>query len=209
MNQILKDYFRDKKVLVTGGTGSWGSGLVKQLIESYPSKELKIFSRGEHKEVAAGLKYSNVGYLKFIIGDVRDAGCVDSARKDIDVIFEKFEGYDERIKGGGEEYDLPERILTAGYKQSRINALIKHQEGHLTLWQTMKTKFYYGKTAGIYIQKQPENARKKIKIFRPAFFRQKKRLLTHPILTLTMFFMKFCEFGAGGVGYLVSRIKST
>jgi len=118
-------------------------------------------------------------------------------------IFEELKGYDERIKGGGEEYDLPERILSAGYKQSRINALIKHQEGYLTLWQTIKTKYYYGKTAGIYIKKQPENAKKKLKIFRPAFFRQKKRLLMHPILTLAMFFMKTCEFAAGGIGYML------
>ena len=140
----------------------------------------------------------------FYIGDET----IEAARLFEKKIFEAFEGYDERIKGGGEDWDLPERILAAGYKQSRINALIKHQEGHLTFWRTMQTKYYYGKTAGIYIKKQPKNAKKKLKIFRPAFFRQKKRLLMYPILTLAMFFMKICEFGAGGIGYLISNIKS-
>jgi glycosyltransferase involved in cell wall biosynthesis len=141
----------------------------------------------------------------FYIGDET----IEAARFFEKRIFEEFEGYDERIRGGGEEYDLPERILDAGYRQSRINALIKHQEGHLTLWQTMKTKYYYGKTAGIYIKKHPENARKKIKILRPAFLRHKRKLLKHPILTIAMLFMKFCEFGAGGIGYLISKIKTT
>lgn len=138
----------------------------------------------------------------FYIGDPD----MEAARFFEKKVFEEVGGYDERMTAG-EDYDLAERILARRYKQSRINAFIKHQEGRLTLWETMKTKYYYGKTAGIYIKKQPENARRKIRLFRSSFLRHWPRLLHRPFLSAAMFFMKICEFGAGGIGYFMSAKK--
>lgn len=83
----LTQYFKNKKVLVVGGTGSWGSELVRQLVTFYPPSELRIFSRGEHKQVEMRQQYRTTPFLKFIIGDVRDAQAVDLAVQGVDVVF--------------------------------------------------------------------------------------------------------------------------
>jgi glycosyltransferase involved in cell wall biosynthesis len=133
---------------------------------------------------------------------------IEAARFFEKEILLQFGGYDEEIHGGGEDWDLPERIKDAGHKIGRIKHFINHLEGHLKLSETMLTKYYYGKTIGIYIGKQPVRAKRKLKIFRPAFFRHWRTLLVHPILTMGMFFMKLCEFAAGGMGFLNSKIRS-
>jgi len=76
---------RDKVVLITGGTGSWGNELTKQLIEK-DAKEIRIFSRGELAQVTMQRKFNNPK-LKFIIGDVRESDALDEACKGVDIIF--------------------------------------------------------------------------------------------------------------------------
>lgn len=79
--------FKDKKILITGGTGSWGSELVKQLVHNYSPREIRIFSRGEHKQVEMRHTYSQVKNLRFIIGDIRDKEAVDIASIGVNIIF--------------------------------------------------------------------------------------------------------------------------
>ena len=50
--------FENKIILITGGTGSWGNELTKQILEKYNPKEIRIYSRGEHKQVQMKLKFS-------------------------------------------------------------------------------------------------------------------------------------------------------
>ena len=74
-------------VLVTGGTGSWGHELVRQLLEMKPGpKEIRIYSRGEHKQVEMKARFSNPK-LKFIIGDVRDKNILNFAMRGVDIVF--------------------------------------------------------------------------------------------------------------------------
>lgn len=47
----------DKIIFITGGTGSWGNELVKQILEKYSPKEVRIYSRGEHKQVEMKQKF--------------------------------------------------------------------------------------------------------------------------------------------------------
>jgi len=79
--------FNNKTILITGGTGSWGNELTKQLIEKYNPKEIRIFSRGEHKQVQMKLKYSNEKRIKYFIGDVRDKDRLLIVTRDVDYIF--------------------------------------------------------------------------------------------------------------------------
>lgn len=67
--------FKNKSILITGGTGSWGQELATQLLEQYP-KKIIIFSRGELAQVNMERKFRS-DKLEFIIGDVRDADAVD------------------------------------------------------------------------------------------------------------------------------------
>ena len=77
--------FKNKILLITGGTGSFGKTVLKKFLSS-DAKEIRIFSRDEKKQEDLRLKY-NKKKLKFIIGDVRDFKSVSEAVKNVDYIF--------------------------------------------------------------------------------------------------------------------------
>jgi FlaA1/EpsC-like NDP-sugar epimerase len=77
--------FNRKKILITGGTGSWGNELTAQLLEMDP-EEIRILSRGEFAQVTMKRKF-NDNRLKFVIGNIRDYDAVKYACKDIDYVF--------------------------------------------------------------------------------------------------------------------------
>lgn len=87
MDARLKKYFNGKKILIFGGTGSWGSELVRQMIKYYNPEEIRIFSRGEHKQVEMRQLYQQEKNIRFIVGDVRDKEAVDLAMNNIQVVF--------------------------------------------------------------------------------------------------------------------------
>jgi len=79
--------FNNKVVLITGGTGSWGNELTKQLLENYDPREVRIYSRSEPKQVQMKIKYHGDKRVKFIIGDVRDKTRLSIATRGVDYIF--------------------------------------------------------------------------------------------------------------------------
>lgn len=79
--------FKNKTVLIYGGTGSFGCAFVDRLIKSQDlPKEIRIFSRDEKKQDDMRKLY-NSNKIKFIIGDVRDLSSVDSVSKKVDFVF--------------------------------------------------------------------------------------------------------------------------
>jgi UDP-N-acetylglucosamine 4,6-dehydratase len=78
--------FNDARILITGGTGSWGQTLTRMLLENYTVKEIVVFSRGELQQVLMQRKF-NDKRIKYVIGDVRDYESVRFATKNIDYIF--------------------------------------------------------------------------------------------------------------------------
>jgi UDP-glucose 4-epimerase len=77
--------FKDKVVLLTGGTGSFGTTFVKRFLDS-DVKKIIIFSRDEKKQDDMRIKYHHPK-LKFIIGDIRDKDAVYDACVNVDYIF--------------------------------------------------------------------------------------------------------------------------
>ena len=77
--------FKNKKLLITGGTGSFGNAVLNKFLNSEIS-EIRIFSRDEKKQHDMRLSYDNPK-LKFYIGDVRDYQSILEASQDIDYIF--------------------------------------------------------------------------------------------------------------------------
>ena len=77
----------NKIIFITGGTGSWGNELVKQILEKYSPKEIRIYSRGEHKQVEMKQKFGFHPKLKFIIGDVRDKNIMGYAMRGSHYVF--------------------------------------------------------------------------------------------------------------------------
>lgn len=66
------DFFNEKTVLITGGTGSFGKAYVSNLLSSHNPKKVIIFSRDEMKQFEMRGKFSNDPRLRFFIGDIRD-----------------------------------------------------------------------------------------------------------------------------------------
>lgn len=77
--------FRDKILLITGGTGSFGNAVLRRFIDS-DLHEIRIFSRDEKKQDEMRKMYSNPK-LKFYIGDVRDYQSVLNSVRGVDFIY--------------------------------------------------------------------------------------------------------------------------
>lgn len=77
--------FKDKVLLITGGTGSFGNAVLKRFLNT-DVKEIRIFSRDEKKQDDMRKYYKN-DKIKFYIGDVRDINSVKNAMHDVDYIF--------------------------------------------------------------------------------------------------------------------------
>ncbi len=77
---------KGKKVLVTGGTGSIGSEIVRQVLAANPAV-VRVFSRDETKQHELAQSLSAGTRARFLIGDVRDPERVRRAFSDIDVVF--------------------------------------------------------------------------------------------------------------------------
>ncbi len=78
--------FKNKRILVTGGTGSFGHYIVKELTKESPS-EIRIFSRDEKKQDDMRYEFREHNNLRFIIGDVRDKDSISFAMKGVDIVF--------------------------------------------------------------------------------------------------------------------------
>lgn len=77
--------FKDKILLITGGTGSFGNAVLKRFLET-DVKEIRIFSRDEKKQDDMRRHYKN-DKIKFYIGDVRNLESIRDAAKGVDFIF--------------------------------------------------------------------------------------------------------------------------
>lgn len=77
--------FKDKILLITGGTGSFGNAVMKRFLDTNV-KEIRIFSRDEKKQDDMRKLYNN-DKLKFFLGDVRDIASIKNAMYDVDYVF--------------------------------------------------------------------------------------------------------------------------
>ena len=78
--------FKDKTLLITGGTGSFGQKMLKYFIKNTNIKDIRIFSRDEEKQDRMRTVF-NDGRIKYYIGDVRNYKSILEASKGVDYIF--------------------------------------------------------------------------------------------------------------------------
>ena len=81
--------FKDKSILITGGTGSFGKKFVETILKKNPDvKRLVIYSRDELKQFEMSLDFSMSKYpgIRYFIGDVRDGGRLKHAMEGIDIV---------------------------------------------------------------------------------------------------------------------------
>ncbi|MFJ8513053.1 polysaccharide biosynthesis protein [Lysinibacillus xylanilyticus] len=77
--------FKDKVLLITGGTGSFGNAVLRKFLNT-DIKEIRIFSRDEKKQDDMRKLYQHPK-IKFFIGDVRDIQSIHNAMYDVDFVF--------------------------------------------------------------------------------------------------------------------------
>ena len=77
--------FKDKVLMITGGTGSFGKTVLKRFLDT-DVKEIRVFSRDEKKQEDMRIAFNN-DKLKFYIGDVRDFNSVMESMRGVDYIF--------------------------------------------------------------------------------------------------------------------------
>lgn len=75
------------RVLVTGGTGSFGNFIVRRLLD-LGVQEVRVLSRDEKKQYDMRVFYENRPDLSLVIGDIREPRAVDEAMEGIDVVFQ-------------------------------------------------------------------------------------------------------------------------
>ena len=79
------NFFKNQKILITGGTGSFGNKFVKIITQKYSPKEIIIFSRDEMKQWYMRQKFKS-NKIKFVIGDVKDRDSISNACVDVDYV---------------------------------------------------------------------------------------------------------------------------
>src|SRR5690554_2061782 len=77
---------KNKTLLITGGTGSFGTAVLHRFLETDHFKEIRIFSRDEKKQDDMRNLYKN-DKIKYYIGDVRDFASVEPATRGVDYVF--------------------------------------------------------------------------------------------------------------------------
>jgi len=79
-------FFTNKKVLITGGTGTIGQSILSQVLVQSP-RVVRIFSRDEHKQFELSQHLRSYDNIRYLIGDVRDYDRLIRAMQDVDYVF--------------------------------------------------------------------------------------------------------------------------
>lgn len=85
-----KNFFNNKNILITGGTGTLGNVLVEYFLTQTKCDKICIFSRDEFKQHQMKIKFKNFNNfkkLRFFIGDIRDNERITYACKNINIVF--------------------------------------------------------------------------------------------------------------------------
>lgn len=77
---------KNKTLLITGGTGSFGNAVLNRFLYTDHFKEIRIFSRDEKKQDDMRIRFNNEK-LRFYIGDVRDYNSIEKAMRGVDYVF--------------------------------------------------------------------------------------------------------------------------
>src|SRR3989338_1009457 len=82
----MKNIFKNKIILVTGGTGSIGSSIVRQLL-AYGPKQVRVLSRNETRQYELWEALDYPDNLRMFIGDIRDRDRLQLAFRNVDIVF--------------------------------------------------------------------------------------------------------------------------
>lgn len=75
-----------KKILITGGTGSFGRAFVRYALEHLKPQVIRVFSRDELKQAEMRSEFGDPSNLRFFVGDVRDSDRVERALRGVNIV---------------------------------------------------------------------------------------------------------------------------
>ncbi|WP_442602619.1 SDR family NAD(P)-dependent oxidoreductase [Paenibacillus sp. KN14-4R] len=82
----MESFYRGKKVLIIGGTGTIGQSLLRHILADSPAV-IRLLSRDEHKQFELQQEMKEYNSIRYLIGDVRDYDRVKRAMQDVDYVF--------------------------------------------------------------------------------------------------------------------------
>ncbi len=121
-------------------------------------------------------------------------------------VWDEVGGLDESLGGGGDDWDLYQKLLDKNFKVGRVQTLVRHNEGHLRLNKLSRKAFMYGRDAIKYFRKRPKNAAKSYFPIRPGYIRNWKLFLQRPLDAAALIIVRIVEYSAGLLGLVYGLI---
>jgi glycosyltransferase involved in cell wall biosynthesis len=123
------------------------------------------------------------------------------------VIWEELGGLDESLGGGGDDWDLHEKLKEKGYLVSRSDAIVLHNEGALRLKDLMKKRFMYGRDSARYLVKRPVAGMRSYFPIRAAYLRHWRLFIGRPSDAFAFVVMRTAEYASGLMGMIYTSIR--
>ena len=117
-------------------------------------------------------------------------------------------GLDERVAGGGDDWDLYQKLLERGYKVGRVKSLVMHNEGMLTISKLARKRIMYGRDVLKYLRKRKRGALVSFSPFRFAFIRNRGLFVSDPLHAAGVAYMRTIEYASGLIGLLVGLFEA-
>lgn len=121
-------------------------------------------------------------------------------------VWDKLGGLDENLGGGGDDWDMFQKLKDKNYKVGRTKNIIYHNEGNLQINKLIKKRFMYGCDALKYLKKRPKQAGLSYFPFRLGYFKKWHLFMSQPITTIFFIIMRSSEYLAGLTGVIYSLI---
>lgn len=122
-------------------------------------------------------------------------------------VWKELGGLDESLGGGGDDWDLHQKVKDKGYKVARTKSLVMHNEGNLSLKALCRKRFMYGRDTFKYIQKRPTSGSASYFPIRKAFLKNWLLFAKRPKDTGAFLIMRSAEYFAGFSGIVYSIMK--
>lgn len=116
-------------------------------------------------------------------------------------VFEKLGMFDESLVAG-EDFDIHNRMVAAGYKWTHVDAIENHIGEPKNLREVWNKFYYYGRTIKRYRDKNRSIARKQLVFFRPSFFKVLGSMAKQPKIFIAFFIYTFVKGFAGVMGMI-------
>lgn len=124
-------------------------------------------------------------------------------------VYKKIGGMDTSVGGGGDDWDLFQKLLENGYRVGRTKSIVLHNEGKLSLTKLIKKRFMYGRQTVKYISKRPRKGFISYFPIRLAYIRNWRLFVSRPKDALAFIIMRTGEYAAGFAGIMYSFLIKT